>query len=1099
MSEVRVREARIQPGRALMAALLVLVVAAPVAAASIEFSDWSGANPIRMERDTPRLEFAAPRAAGAGWRTVRTSDGVTVLVESVGLSGDVPGDTDNDFTRIQEGISAAVTLGAGTTVRLAGTFDWTEPFAEADWVAADYGILMPGGVADITITAASLGSAVIQGPGELPDVYYEGFLFAWGTTYHGWTISNLDVRGFEWTFGFFYAGGAGGTAHDFDGFSLLDNRIEIPTDSNALAAGNPDEATQNIGIHLAFGDHQTIAGNEIVLAGDGLSDTANGAAAATVVLQSNSSGGNYEDSLLIADNLIRITGAQSADPEYVYGIWENFSAHAAGMTIRDNQFLNEHAGNDPALNRQLGFRLTSHSSATSTVAYLGNTVTGAHAGIGWLKYSSPYNPPSTALPILLTGNTLLDCATGVWVRSDNGNGKGTLLHNRFGQTTIGVEVENAAATSLDWWGCNEGPGAPDCAGTSVWAGGTLDAASWLELGFETLAPATEVGVAVPVPASLRESVSGNFALTFAPAAVAFAALPAGITSPHPIAAGLATATYTPVAAGVAAITATLDAETVDATMLVTSGGVVTVLSVAETGTPPSAADNDYTRINDAVQAMSSGVTVRLDGLFDWTEPFAAAAWALGSDGQPATGDEYGILAPFGFANVTLDAATLGDAIVQGPGDLPEVDLEAFLMTWGGTFQGWTFANLDIRGFDLGIGMFCCDGASVSDQYDGVAVVGNRFELPADWNAIAEPADAFQNIALHYAFGDGQTIQGNEFVLPGTGVSDTSDPDPANWRYASSVVMQSNTSGGATYDGLLIADNLIRVTGAQSADPERILGIWENAHGHQSDITVAGNQWVNEHPDNDPALNQQRAFRVTSHSSASSTVLYEGNRAAGAGIAIEMPYAPPGSVEPVILRSNDLVGNGRALQMVDANQNVVLAFNRLGGNVLAVDAQAGTLLAENNWWGCNEGPGAPDCDAFLAGGGATVDADPWLVLTLDVDDPVVEAGASTGVTAALIWNSDLEDTSPGGNFVPDGIAVDFAATGGSVAPPTADTVDGVATATFTAGALPGPYEVTATVDAETVGASGEVVPLGYLFIDGFESGDTSHWSDVVGLP
>jgi len=229
------------------------------------------------------------------------------------------------------------------------------------------------------------------------------------------------------------------------------------------------------------------------------------------------------------------------------------------------------------------------------------------------------------------------------------------------------------------------------------------------------------------------------------------------------------------------------------------------------------------------------------------------------------------------------------------------------------------------------------------------------------------------------------------------------------------------------------------------------------------------------------------------------VLYEGNRVAGAGVAFEMPYAPSGSVEPVILRSNDLVANGRALQMVDPDQSVVLAFNRMAGNLLAVDADAGTLLAEDNWWGCNEGPGASDCDAFLAGGGATVDADPWLVLTLDVDDPVLEAGASTGVTAALVWNSDLEDTSPGGHFVPDGIPVDFAATGGVVAPPTAETVDGFATATFTAGALPGPFEVTASVDTETVGTSGEVVPLGYLFIDGFESGDTSHWSDVVGLP
>ena len=252
--------------------------------------------------------------------------------------------------------------------------------------------------------------------------------------------------------------------------------------------------------------------------------------------------------------------------------------------------------------------------------------------------------------------------------------------------------------------------------------------------------------------------------------------------------------------------------------------------------------------------------------------------------------------------MTIDAAALGDAIIQGPGDLPEVDLEAFLMTWGGSYQGWTFARLDIRGFDLGIGMFCCTGSNVADQYDDVFVFSNRFELPADWNEIAEPADSFQNIALHLAFGDQQQVQANEFVLPGTGISDTSDPDPANWRYAASVAMQSNTSGGANYDGLLVLDNVIRVTGAQSADPERILGIWENAHGHQSDMLLAGNAFLNEDADNDPTLNRQVGFRVTSHSSPATEVIYLGNRVEGAGTGFELPYDPPPTVEPVILRT-----------------------------------------------------------------------------------------------------------------------------------------------------------------------------------------------------
>src|SRR5215471_3735522 len=49
-------------------------------------------------------------------------------------------------------------------------------------------------------------------------------------------------------------------------------------------------------------------------------------------------------------------------------------------------------------------------------------------------------------------------------------------------------------------------------------------------------------------------------------------------------------------------------------------------------TVPTATDNDYTRINNAIQAVSSGDTIKLAGTFNWTEANAAASWALGSDG-----------------------------------------------------------------------------------------------------------------------------------------------------------------------------------------------------------------------------------------------------------------------------------------------------------------------------------------------------------------------------------------------------------------------------------------------------------------------------------
>ena len=113
MSGVHLRRPRSLAVCVLVMLVLSLSGAGAATAALLEVSHWSGSNPIWMERDTPRLELDAPKSSGAGWRRVDSPAGITILVESVGLSGDVATDADNDFTRIQEGIAAAVVLGAG--------------------------------------------------------------------------------------------------------------------------------------------------------------------------------------------------------------------------------------------------------------------------------------------------------------------------------------------------------------------------------------------------------------------------------------------------------------------------------------------------------------------------------------------------------------------------------------------------------------------------------------------------------------------------------------------------------------------------------------------------------------------------------------------------------------------------------------------------------------------------------------------------------------------------------------------------------------------------------------------------------------------------
>lgn len=501
--------------------------------------------------------------------------------------------------------------------------------------------------------------------------------------------------------------------------------------------------------------------------------------------------------------------------------------------------------------------------------------------------------------------------------------------------------------------------------------------------------------------------------------------------------------------------------------------ILTAISVhAVTITPatsPTAVDNDYTRINNAVQTATPGTTIELSGTFDWTEPNAAASWALGSDGLTGganSDDDYCILAPAGLNNVTITAASLGAGRIEGPGDLPGANLEGvFQFFSGGTNQNWTISNIEFVDFDNPIGFYFNGGPT--NLYNNTTITNNYILVARDLNATVAPVDTNQNIGIHFAFGTNQTISNNVIEFHGDGISDS-----ANARFSTEVGMQSNTSGGAVYDGLLISGNTLRVLNAQSADPEVILGIWENSHGHSSNITVSNNTFSNLAPGNNPALNLQRAFRVTSHSSATTTVAYSGNNVSGANIGYQWlagsNFAPH---QPVVMTGNTLTGNGIGI-LVQSNGSATMTFNRIAGNVTSgvENASTGAVTAENNWWGCNFGPGSggAGCAGTANAVVGTVDSSPWLTLTTSAAPNAIQTGGNSAISSALTINSDAVNTSGSGNL-PDGTPVTFGGTLGTVAPPTAVTNLGTASTTYTAGIAAGSGAASTTVDGQTVSA------------------------------
>lgn len=397
--------------------------------------------------------------------------------------------------------------------------------------------------------------------------------------------------------------------------------------------------------------------------------------------------------------------------------------------------------------------------------------------------------------------------------------------------------------------------------------------------------------------------------------------------------------------------------------------IPTAITVAP-GTNTSVAENHYRVLSNAVGCALEGQTITLNGTFDWTDATAQAEWAKGNDGIVSAADDYRILAPVNVNNVKLTASPQYSGVVQGPGDLAAANLEAVFVFAGGDNKDWIIENLELKDIDVAIYFF--NGAGGTDAFNNVKIRNNKIWIPKDLNATVAPADVNQNIGLHYSFGTNQEISGNIFEVDGTGVS-------AAPNFSSSVVMQSNTSG-TVYDGLQIINNTIHINGDQDAmNPANILGIWENGHNQNSAITISGNIFTNLGTGNNPSLNLQKAFRVTSKSGATKQVIYENNEVDGANIAMQWidPYSYPVGAMPVIVRNNKFDNNYDGILVRQDGSSASIydnSFTNTGHFAISNIAGSGTTIASCNWFGTAVAAsitpqinGAVDYDPYLTDG------------------------------------------------------------------------------------------------------------------------------------
>lgn len=166
-----------------------------------------------------------------------------------------------------------------------------------------------------------------------------------------------------------------------------------------------------------------------------------------------------------------------------------------------------------------------------------------------------------------------------------------------------------------------------------------------------------------------------------------------------------------------------------------------------------------------------------------------------------------------------------------------------------------------------------------------------------------------------------------------------------------------------------------------------------------------------------------------------------------------------------------------------NATINVNFNRISSNGaggldgIYNDTQ-NAVNADNNWWGCNAGPGGTGCDAVTDAAAGVTDFSPWLTLTGITADasPIAYNGTSNISGVSLCTNSDSVNVCTVNDHIIDGTPLGYGTnpgTAGSVSPTSSTFVNGVANAgsTFTAGA--GPFvgdqteAVGATLDNQTI--------------------------------
>ncbi|HEX8180914.1 MAG TPA: Calx-beta domain-containing protein [Pyrinomonadaceae bacterium] len=314
------------------------------------------------------------------------------------------------------------------------------------------------------------------------------------------------------------------------------------------------------------------------------------------------------------------------------------------------------------------------------------------------------------------------------------------------------------------------------------------------------------------------------------------------------------------------------------------------------------------------------------------------------------------------------------------------------------------------------------------------------------------ANVSQSVIL-VALGASATISGNQ--IGGAECSDAVNCGPDTFTQAAAVGISLTTPASGTQVtnntishndygiNIFTAPNVTPVISGNALDANRYFGV----NVSEGNATITGNTFTGA---SNVAVVAASVNDPANQTAADSAITLTGNTITGATTALQLLDDPNNPADNFFPR-------------------ITAHFNRIVAATAIDNPQSVGSDMENNWWGCNAGPGHTGCGTVT---GTGVDYAPWLVLGISAAPDTITPGGTSTATADLTHNSD--GVAPSNTTFLPPTPISFGATNGTVTPPTATTANGVATTTFTStSAASG--SVSATADNQTVNTNVTVTP------------------------